>query len=102
MRMSGHFDGATAFTARFDVDIEDALEALRPRHGRPTFGGRLVLRLTRRFGLFAFAPLCRRHHTRCLLLGALTQPWMEEVERSTTARTQEVEMDGLPQVLRLI
>ena len=39
-----HFDGATAFTARLDVDIEYALETLRPEpapdlirgHGRMT------------------------------------------------------------------
>ena len=35
-------DGAAAFTAGFHVDIEDALEALRPGHGCPAFGGRSV------------------------------------------------------------
>ena len=55
------FDGATAFAARLNVDIEYALETLRPGHGCPAFGGCLVLRLIWRFELVAFAPLGRRH-----------------------------------------
>ena len=39
-----HFDAAATLSARLYIDIEDALEALRPGHGRPTFGRRLVLR----------------------------------------------------------
>ena len=55
------FDGATAFTARFDVDIEHPFEPLCPGHGCPAFGGGLVLRLIWRFELVAFAPLYRRN-----------------------------------------
>ena len=32
-----HFDGATAFTAGFDVDVEHPLEPLSSTHGRVTF-----------------------------------------------------------------
>jgi len=39
-----HYDAAATFSARLDIGVEDALEALRPGHGRPTFGRRLVLR----------------------------------------------------------
>ena len=59
-----HFDGAAAFTARLDVDIENPLQSLGPGHRGTAFGGRLVLCLIRRFDLVAFAPLCRGHlHT---------------------------------------
>ena len=32
------FDGTAALTSGFDVDVEHALEALCPRHGRTAFG----------------------------------------------------------------
>ena len=50
--------------ADLNLDPEYPLEPLSPGHGRTTFGGRLVLRLIRCFGVAGFAPLRRRHlHT---------------------------------------
>ncbi len=69
MRKSGHFDAATTGTARLNVNIEHALEPLSPSHGCATFGGCLVLRLIRGFGLAAFAPLCGRHLHAMLAIG---------------------------------
>jgi len=54
-------DGAAAFTARFDVNTEHALEPLCPSHGRMTFSGCPILRLIRDFDLFTFTSLCRPH-----------------------------------------
>lgn len=54
-------DAAAAFTASLDINIENALEALRPGHGRAAFGWHLVLRLIRHFSLVAFTTLGRRH-----------------------------------------
>ncbi len=64
-----HFDATAAGTARLNVDIEHPLETLGPSHGRATFSGRSVLRLIRRFGLTAFATLCRRHLHAMLAVG---------------------------------
>ncbi len=47
--------------ADLNLDPEYPLEPLNPGHGRTTFGGRLVLRLIRCFGVAAFAPLRRRY-----------------------------------------
>ena len=56
-----HYDAAATFSARLDIGVEDALEALRPGHGCATFDRHLLLRLTGRFGLVAFAPPSRCH-----------------------------------------
>jgi len=64
-----HFDAAATLSAHLDIDVEDALEALRPEpapdlirgHDRPTFGRRLVLRLIRRFGRVTLTPFGGRH-----------------------------------------
>jgi len=64
LNASDYFDGAAAFTARFDVNIENPLQSLGPGHRCMAFGGRLVLCLIRYFDLVAFAPLCGCHlHT---------------------------------------
>jgi len=55
------FDGAAAFRAGLDVDIEHPLEALSPTHGGMAFPQRCLLPLTARFGLVAPAPPGRRH-----------------------------------------
>lgn len=52
-----HFHRAAAFPAGFDVDAEYAFQALRPGHGCPPFGGRLVLPLIRYPGRCAVASL---------------------------------------------
>jgi hypothetical protein len=49
-------DGTTAFTAGFDVYVENTLQSLRPAHVHVAFGGCLFLRLIGRFGLVALAP----------------------------------------------
>ena len=46
-----HVDAATTFSAGLDIDVEDALEALRPGHGRAAFGRQLAFRLIRHFEL---------------------------------------------------
>lgn len=56
-----HVDAAATLSAHLNIDVEDALEALRPSHGRATFGRRLVLRLIRRFGFVALTPFGGRH-----------------------------------------
>ena len=61
LNAGNHFDGAAAFRARFDVDIENPLQSLGPSHRGTAFGGRSVLCLIRHFDLVAFAPLCGRH-----------------------------------------
>ena len=68
LNAGNHYDGAAAFRARFDVDIENPLQSLSPGHRCPAFGKRLVLCLIRHFDLVAFAvaiaPLCGCHlHT---------------------------------------
>jgi hypothetical protein len=60
------FDSAAAFTARFDVNIENPPQSLSLGHRCAAFGRRWLWRLIGRFGLFTFAPLCRCHlHTMC-------------------------------------
>jgi len=56
-----HLDGAAAGTAGLYVDIEHALEPLRPTHGRVTFPRRCLLLFTGVFGRVAPAPPGRRH-----------------------------------------
>ncbi len=64
-----HFDGAAAFTARLNIDIENPLQSLCPGHGCATFGRRLVFRLVWRLGLVAFSPLRGRHLHTMLAVG---------------------------------
>ena len=54
-------DGAAAALAGLDVDVEHTLQALRPGHGGPAFGGCWVFRRMRRAGLVTLAALGRRH-----------------------------------------
>ena len=58
---SNDLDVAAAAFADLDVDVENALQALCPSHGGPTFGGRGVFRRIRRAGLVTLAALGRRH-----------------------------------------
>lgn len=51
-----NLDCAAAFTAGFDVYVENALQSLCLAHGHVAFGGCLFLRLIGRFGLVALAP----------------------------------------------
>lgn len=62
-------DGTTAFATGFDVDIEDALEALCPGHGHVAFGGCLILRLIKHFSLVVFTTLGRRHQGAVFAVG---------------------------------
>ena len=60
---------AATLSAHLDIDVEDALEAVRSEptpdlirgHDRLTFGRRVVLRLIRRFGRVALTPFGGRH-----------------------------------------
>ena len=54
-------DGAAAGLSGLDVDVQYALQALRPGHCCSAFGGRCVFRPVRRAGLVTLAPLGRRH-----------------------------------------
>jgi len=51
--------GAAAFAACLNLDIEDALQTLRPGHGSTRFGGHL--RFHRYPGVVALTPPCWRH-----------------------------------------
>ena len=53
---SDDLNGTAAFTC-LDIDVEDALEALCPGHGRAPFGRPRVLQCIRQFALIALAPL---------------------------------------------
>ncbi len=72
-----HFDGAAAFTARFDVDIENALQSLCPEpapdlirgHGLARFDRRVLACLIARFGFVALTPFGGRHHGTMLAVG---------------------------------
>ena len=59
------------FPAGLDVDVENALQSLRPGHRGPAFGGRLGLRLIERSGFVALAPFGRRH--RCTVFAVRGQ-----------------------------
>jgi len=59
-----------ACAASLDVDTEDSLEALRPGHCGPAFGGGVLLALVGRFGFAPPPPLAGVTNARCLLLGA--------------------------------
>ncbi len=48
-------------TADLNLDLEHALEALRPGHGCVTLGWRLVVGVIRRAAVVAFTALGRRH-----------------------------------------
>jgi hypothetical protein len=67
-------DGAAAFTARFDINTEHALEPLCPSHGRMTISGCMVSRLIRDFDPFAVTSLCRLNGMQNRLFSANT-PW---------------------------
>ena len=60
-------NGAAAFTAGFNVDVEEALAALCPGHRCPTFDGRL--RLIGCIDFVALAPLSGRHHSTVFAVG---------------------------------
>jgi len=64
-----HFDAAATFSEGLDIDAEDALEVLRPGHGRAAFGWRLAFRLIRQFGLIALTPFSGRHQRSVLAVG---------------------------------
>ena len=55
------FEGPAASTTGLNVDIENPLETLCPRHGRPRFGGGALSRPIHSLGLAAFAPLGGRY-----------------------------------------
>ncbi len=61
LKAGDHFDGATAFTTRLDIDVEYMLQALHPAHRCPTVGLDLILHFTPDMRLVALAPPCRRH-----------------------------------------
>ena len=54
-------DGTAARPTGLDIDVEHALQALRPRHGGVTLGWRLVLCVIRRAAVVASTPFRRRH-----------------------------------------
>ena len=64
-----HFDGAAAFTACLNVDIENALQSLSPGHGRATFARRVLVCLIARFGLVALTPFGGRYQGTMLAVG---------------------------------
>ena len=58
---SDDLDVARAAIAALDVDVKNALQALRPGHGGRAFRGRSVLGPIRRTSLVALAAFGRRH-----------------------------------------
>ena len=62
-------DRSATKTADLDVDVENALQSLRPGHGCATFGLRLVLRFIGRLGLAASATPGGRHQSAVLAIG---------------------------------
>lgn len=64
-----HFHDAATFATCLDIDVENALQSLRPGHGCATFGLRLVLRFIGRLGLAASATPGGRHQSAVLAIG---------------------------------
>ena len=60
------------FPAGQDIDVEHPLETLRPAHGRPSFGGGLMLPSSVTLGSLPILYLPGVTHARCLRLGANT------------------------------
>ncbi len=64
-----HFDGAAACTTRLNVDIENALQPLRPGHGCATFDRRFLLAVIGRYAFVALPPFRRCHQGTVLTVG---------------------------------
>ena len=60
-------DVPAAFSTRFDIDMEDALQALRPAHGKRAV--RRMFWFIRPLGLGVLAPLRGCHHGTVLAVG---------------------------------
>jgi hypothetical protein len=61
-----HFDVATALSASFNINIENAFEALRPRHRCPAFKWCALIRFAAIFGFVSFIVFARCHQ--CTML----------------------------------